>query len=174
MCSLFFATFCSLFARFDKVAYNYRVNSILLTAILLVLLVFLALSFYILLKIRAKYREIVDFVTPSGNNQPSQLAVVSEALSEMIGRAIVASLRGFLLGQKSIETRQANAAAGEEISASPIGSIVNMLPISLKKSLIKNPQLLDIAMGYLSRSGGSGGNGRPGGSGPSSQPKFNL
>lgn len=150
-------------------------NSILLTAILLVLLIFLALSFYIILKIRAKYREIISFITPSGNNQPSQLAAVSEALSEMIGRAIVASLRGFLLGQKSIETRQATAAAGEEMTASPIGGLVNMLPVSLKKSLIKNPQLLDLAMGFLSKSGGSGGNGHTiSTGGPSSKPKFNL
>lgn len=146
----------------------------MLAAILLVLLVFLALSFYILIKIRSKYREIVDFITPPGDKQPSQLAVVSEALAEMVGRAIVASLRGFLLGQKSIETRQANAQAEGELTTSPLGGLVNMLPISLKKSLIKNPQLLDLAMGFMSRSGGSGGNGRTGGSGPSSQPKFNL
>ena len=92
----------------------------------------------------------------------------------MIGRAIVASLRGFLLGQKSIDARQANAEAGEAMTASPMGGIVNMLPISLKKSLVKNPQLLDLAMGFLSRPGGSGGNGRTVGAGPSSQPKFKL
>ena len=126
-------------------------------------MVFLTLLFYILLKIRAKYREIVDFITPSGENKTSQLALVSEALSEMIGRAIVASLRGFLLGQKSIEVRQENAAAGENISASPVGSIINMLPNSLKKSLIKNPQLLDLAMGFLSK-GGSAQNRDNGGS----------
>lgn len=148
--------------------------SILLTAILLVLLIFLALSLHIIIKIKAKYGEIISFITPHDNNQPSQLAAVSEALSEMIGRAIVASLRGFLLGQKSIETRQANAENGAEISASPLGGLVNMLPVSLKKSLIKNPQLLDLAMGFMSRSGGSGGNGRTSGAGPSSQPKFNL
>lgn len=131
----------------------------LLSVITLCFLVFLALSFYVLLKIRAKYREIVDFVTPLSNGQPSQLAVVSEALAEMVGRAIVASLRGFLLGQKSIEARQANAEAGEAMTASPLGGIVNMLPVSLKKSLIKNPQLLDLAMGYLSKTGAGGGNG---------------
>lgn len=147
--------------------------NVLLAGILICFLVFLAFLLYISLQFRKKYRDITAFLTPIADNQASPLAKTFEAISEMIGRAIVASLRGFLLGQKSIETRQASATAGEEMSASPLGGLVNMLPISLKKSLIKNPQLLDLAMGYMSkdnhRSSGSGG-----GSGTSAPAKFKL
>lgn len=151
----------------------------LLSVITLCLLVFLASFLVVLIKIRRKYNDIVDFITPPGDKLPSKLAQVSEALSEMIGRAIVASLRGFLLGQKSIEARQANAEAGEAVESSPLGGLVNILPISLKKSLIKNPQMLDLAMGFLSRSGGSGGSsgmGASAGAGGNHQtnPKINF
>ena len=119
--------------------------------ILLCFLMFLATIFVVYLKFRSIYSQIIDFVSPPGDNKPSQLARVAEALSEMVGRAVVASLKGFLMGQKSIEVRQGNAEAGEAVSQSPLGGIVNILPASIKKSLIKNPQLLDLALGYINR-----------------------
>lgn len=151
--------------------YTIQVTNVLLTLILLILLVFLASFFVVLLQIRRKYASIIAFITPAGPDQPSQLAIVAQTLSGMVGSALVSSARGFLMGQKSIEKRQESAAAADEISASPIGGIVNMLPNSLKKTIIKNPQLLDIAMGLLHPSSGPGPSVA---TGQSSRAKFSL
>lgn len=144
--------------------------NILLSLILTCFVVFLALTFYILLKIRRKYTDIVDFITPTHDNEASALAKTFEAISEMVGRAIVASIKAWLIGQKSIEVRQGHAEAGEALSMSPLGGLVNILPNSLKKSLIKNPQLIDMAMGYINRNNGGGG----GGGSTASPAKFKL
>lgn len=76
------------------------------------------------------------------------------------------------MGQKSLEVRQANAETSEQIGESPLGGIVNLLPKSLKKSLIKNPQLLDMAINYMQRQGTRGNNGHSGA--VSSPVKFKL
>ena len=129
--------------------------NILLFCILLtnvILLASLALAF---LNIRSVFREFKDFITPTGENKPSKLAMTCEALSEMIGRSLVASLKGFLMGAKSAEVRQGNAVVGAGIDASPIGGIVAMLPKSVRASLIKNPQLIDMALNFMQKRGNS-------------------
>lgn len=131
------------------------VMNILLSCILLsnvLLLAGLGLAF---IKIRSVFREFKDFITPPADKQPSKLALVCEALSEMIGRSLVASLKGFLMGAKSAEVRQGNAEVGAGIDASPIGAIVNMLPKSVRASLIKNPQLIDMALNFMAKRGGN-------------------
>ena len=125
--------------------------NILLACILLsnvLLLVGLCFAF---LKIRGIFREFKEFITPPGDKQPSKLALVCEALSEMIGRSLVASLKGFLMGAKSAEVRQGNAEVGAGLDASPIGAIVCMLPKSVRASLIKNPQLIDISLNFMAK-----------------------
>jgi hypothetical protein len=127
------------------------------------------------LKIRGIYKQFVDFITPPAENQPSKLATVCEALSEMIGRSLVASLKAFLMGSKSGEIRQANAETGAGIDASPIGALVGMLPKSVRASLIKNPQLLDMALNFMQRNKGGQFPARPPDSNhSSSQVKFKL
>lgn len=132
--------------------------NILLAAILLTNVILLASLGLAFLKIRNVFREFKDFITPTGENKPSKLAMTCEALSEMIGRSLVASLKGFLMGAKSAEVRQGNAVVGDGIDASPIGGIVAMLPKSVRASLIKNPQLIDMALNFISKRGSIGSN----------------
>jgi hypothetical protein len=132
--------------------------NILLAAILLTNVIFLAGFILVFFKIRSVYQQFIDFVTPPAENQPSKLANVCEALSEMIGRSLVASLKTFLMGKKSGEVRAENAEKGQEIDASPVGAIVGMLPKSVRASLIKNPALLDYALSFMARKGGAASN----------------
>jgi hypothetical protein len=97
------------------------------------------------------YRDIIDFITPPAENIPSKLANVCEALSEMMGRSLVASLKAFLMGKKSGEVRQENAEQGAEIDAGPIGALVGILPKSVRSTLVKNPQLVDLAINFMSK-----------------------
>ena len=147
--------------------------NILLACILLTNVLLLAGLCLAFLKIRGVFREFKDFITPPGENKPSKLALVCEALSEMIGRRLIASLKGFLMGSKSVEVRQANAEVGAGIDASPLGAIVGMLPKSVRASLIKNPQLLDYALNFMAKRGNSSGL-SPENNHSSSQVKFKL
>jgi uncharacterized protein YneF (UPF0154 family) len=128
--------------------------NILLALILLVNVIILCGFAYAFVKIRGVFREFKEFITPPAENQPSKLALVCESLSEMIGRSLVASLKGFLMGAKSAEVRGANAEVGAGIDASPIGAIVGMLPKSVRANLIKNPQLIDMAIGFMQKRSG--------------------
>lgn len=130
------------------------VMNILLTLILLCNVLILGGIAYAFLKIRNVYHEFKDFITPSSETTPSKLAMVFESISEMFGRSMVASLKGFLMGAKSGEVRGANAEIGASIDSSAIGAIVGMLPKSVRSSLIKNPQLLDYALGFMNKRGG--------------------
>lgn len=139
-------------------------NNILLSCILLTNLIFLACFAYAFFKIRKLsgeirgiYQDIVEFITPEALDKPSKLATVCEALSEMVGRSLIASLKAFLMGSKSGEVRAANAETGAGIDASPLGAIVGMLPKSVRSSLIKNPQLLDMAINFMQKRGNSAG-----------------
>lgn len=132
--------------------------NILLAGVLLINLCIFGSIIFAFTKIRGVSREFREFITPQSDNAPSRLAMVFQSISEMFGRSMVASLKGFMMGAKSGEVRQANAETGEAIGASPIGALVDMLPKSVKRSLIKNPQLLDLAMGFMAKQGqGPGG-----------------
>jgi hypothetical protein len=111
----------------------------------------LAGLFFTFIKIRSVFREFKDFITPPGENKPSKLALVVESITELMGRSLVAHLKAMLMGTKSGDAKADMAATGEMIDASPLGMIVNLLPKSVKRSLIKNPQILDYAMGILAK-----------------------
>lgn len=118
---------------------------------------------------------IRSFVTPIDEKTGSPLAKVTESAADMIARSIMAQAKGFMLGlqsgQKRAETAiQADIAEGSGLGASPLGAVLESFP-ALKKTLRRNPQLIDMAMGYLSRkkgvaAGSSSDNGQ--------QPKFKL
>jgi hypothetical protein len=59
------------------------------------------------------------------------------------------------MGSKSAEVRQGNAVIGEGLDASPLGAIVGMLPKSVRASLIKNPQLIDMALNFMQKRTGT-------------------
>ena len=146
----------------------------LLTAILATNLIFLACFFFAFLKIRGIYKQFIDFVTPPAVNTPSKLALVCQTLSEMVGKALVASLKAFFLGSKSGEVRGANAEIGAGLDTTALGGLVNMLPKSVRSSLIKNPALLDYAMSFMNKNkGGSPGAGSQD-NGTNHQVKFKL
>ena len=149
--------------------------TILLACILLIMTILLCGLLYAFLKIRQISRSAVSFCTSLDEKQPSQLACVVEAASSMIGRSVVASLKAYLIGAKGNEAREANGVVRESIDASPLGGLVSMLPKKAISSLVKNPQLLDMAMNLFSKPGTGGGGGN-GGNGSSASPRarFNL
>lgn len=140
-------------------------TNILLFVLIGLVALLVALLLYVLIRVYIEYAKINEvvktFITPPEEGKPSALAMTSQAFAEIIARSMMAQAKGFLMGLQSGETRGKQAIAGDvvqdSLGASPLAAILGSFP-SLKKSLRRNPQLLDLAMGMLTK-GNSGGGG---------------
>jgi len=117
---------------------------------------------------------VLDFITPAAEGQPSALAGVVESVASMFARATTAQIKASLMGIESGATRAQKAIDGDiavDLAGQlPLGSLLESFP-TLRKTLKRNPQLLDLAMGALQRLGQgrvqdstamtAGSNGRP-------------
>ena len=115
---------------------------------------------------------VLDFLTAAEPGSPSPLATAADILASMIGRAVAAQLKTSLMGMESGlkrgERTIEEAASADIMAQSPLSGILDGFP-TVKKTLRRNPQLLDAALGLISKMGGSQvspGNG--------SRPRFSL
>lgn len=138
--------------------------NILIGAILIVNVALVGLVLFCMIRVRAVYRDMIGFVTSPGNNEPSPLARTVEAAGDMLARSLVAQAKGAFMGKQSGEARAETAIAGdiaEDLinARSPmIGALLNSFP-TLKKTIRRNPQLLDLALSKLAGAQGSGSQG---------------
>jgi len=138
-------------------------TNILLIAIILILGLALACSLAVFNRLK---QIITDFITPVEPDKPSQLANVTEVVAGMFGRAITAQIKTTLMGMESGASRALKAVEGDialdRTSQSPLAGLLGSFP-TLRKSIRRNPQLLDVALGVISdmasRKAGSGSNG---------------
>jgi hypothetical protein len=119
--------------------------------------------------------QIKAFIIPEDDKTPSALAKSLEVASDMVARSIMAQGKSFLMGLQSGQKRGENAVEAdiaEGQRGNPLIGLVSSFP-ALKKTLRRNPALLDMALGFLARKQSapvlSGGNG-----GQSEQVKFKL
>jgi len=105
-------------------------------------------------KIRELQRTIREFVTPKGQDQASPLANVVDVGADMVARAVTARIKTSLMGSQSGQVRQEKAVEGaiaEDVAraAHPLaGTLLDAMP-ELRKTLRKNPALLDFALSKL-------------------------
>jgi len=105
-------------------------------------------------KIRDLHSTIRDFVTPKGPEEASPLASVVDVAADMVARAVTARIKTSLMGQQSGQVRQEKAVDGaiaEDLAraAHPLaGTLLDAMP-ELRKTLRKNPGLLDFALSKL-------------------------
>jgi len=129
--------------------------NLLIAALLLGQIVFIA---WITAVCRGKIRElqntIREFVTPKGPEEASPLANVVDVGADMVARAVTARIKTSLMGQQSGQVRQEKAVEGaiaEDVAraAHPLaGTLLDAMP-ELRKTLRKNPGLLDFALSKL-------------------------
>jgi len=129
--------------------------SLALTALLLGQFVFIV---WITAVCRGKLRDlqstIREFVTPKGPDEASPLASVVDVGADMVARAVTARIKTSLMGSQSGQVRQEKAVEGaiaEDMvrAAHPLaGTLLDAMP-ELRKTLKKNPQLLDFALSKL-------------------------
>jgi len=130
-------------------------SNLLIAAFLLVQIAFIG---WISAHFRGKVRElegtIRDFVTPKGPEEASPLANVVDVAADMVARAVTARIKTSLMGSQSGQVRQEKAVDGaiaEDLAraAHPLaGTLLDAMP-ELRKTLRKNPGLLDFALSKL-------------------------
>jgi len=118
-------------------------------------------------KVRVMRDQLVAFVSPVSEGQASPLATSVDAAADMFARATMARAKMTFAGLSSGVTRQEAAVEGDIAEDSArmnpiIGGLMDSFP-TLKKTLRKNPALLDFAMSkLLERLGPSAGGGANG------------
>jgi len=139
-------------------------DNVLLLLILLVNALLLAGFFVLTAKFRAIFHEILSFITPVGEGQPSPAAQVYDAMASLF----IEKLKFTLMGLASVEAKQAKRLEGEIALAnasekSPLlGLAMTMFP-SLRKAAGKHSFLLDLALKKAAELGGSRGSPPPAG-----------
>ncbi len=153
--------------------------NILLAVIAVLLLVIVAFLVVTTLKIRYLFANVKAFLTPPSENEPSPLAGVGSALADMMARSLAAQIKATFMGKQSGDVRaeqavMADIAQDALADRMPLAAgILESFP-TLKKSLRRNPALLDFALSKLAGMGaGQAANGGNGGT-PASSPKFKL
>jgi len=150
-------------------------QNILLAAILLLNTVFLIVAVTVTVRVVKIFK---GFALPQAPGEPSALSKFVEASGDMVARSIVAQFKTTLLGMQSGAVRAEKAIAGDiaedTLAASPLAAL-GAFP-SVRKSLRRNPQLLDLAMQFLGPRLFGGNNGAaPDTKTPThTQVKFNL
>jgi len=127
--------------------------NILLALILAVNACLLGAILWFAWKIYRVYGEFRAFIAPESEGKLSPFANVCQVLADMTGRSIVATLKSTFMGKQSGEARGEQAVLGDiiESSANPlVAGLINSFP-ALKKTIRRNPALLDIAMNFLSQ-----------------------
>lgn len=153
----------------------------LLSGILLINLAILLLIIggviYARLKVVRIERIVRDFVSSPDEKTQSPLAQTVDQISQVVARAVIVQAKTTLMGLKSGDVRGEHAVqadivegmAGQQLPLA--GALLESFP-ALKKTLKRNPALLDFALSKLSGLT-SGGASRSNG-GNTSSPKFKL
>ena len=128
--------------------------NILLTLLLVINVAIFALLCVMARRIMSSYREIVQFVSAPDEHTPSPLSVIASSVSDIFARSIMAQAKATFMGLQSGENRadkgiSADIALDTVSQTNPaIGAILSSFP-ALRKTLRRNPGLLDLAISKL-------------------------
>lgn len=153
--------------------------NILLTLLLAVNLLILSLLCWGFRSCRRLLQQGRAFITPESEGKPSPLANITQVTADMVGRAISASLKATFMGKASVisknEAKVDNDIVMDSIGlANPlISTLLGNFP-SLKKTLTRNPALLDIALQKLTQGRAALTQGESHSGSDGHQVKFNL
>ena len=147
----------------------------IITALLIVNTLVIAL---LLLFFRGIMQGFKDFITPPDDKTASGLGNFVSAISDTISRSLVAQAKATFMGKQSGESRAEAAVEGDiaegMASQNPLlGAALSSFP-ALKKTLRRNPMLVDFALQKLGSMMVGNGNARQTGTDGKSQFKFNL
>ena len=126
--------------------------NILLTAILLINILLLAVFCGVIIKLRGVYR---DITTQTDEKTPSLFTQWIMTIADNFSRSLIAQAKATFMGKQSGEARaekgiDADLAEDSLNLINPgLGAILNSFP-ALRKTLRRNPALIDLALSKLS------------------------
>lgn len=121
---------------------------------------------YCLFFLRKKARQLERFISPKAEGETSPIADVFDICAKRLIKLAMVEFKTSAMGNASVTSRQEQAltrAVNEDaINASQplLGGLLDLSP-ALKKAVLKNPNLIEMALNYLSSRGQSvaaGGN----------------
>jgi hypothetical protein len=129
--------------------------------ILTALLAGLVSSFSLLLAMGVVYyvvkrkieRDLRAFITSPGENTPSPFAAIVQSVAGVFATSFTASIKGAFMGMSSVDAKNARReTAAAMTSSSPwLGAILSALPKPVVNRIMKNPELVSMAMGMLKK-----------------------
>lgn len=133
--------------------------------------------------IRRTYRKIENvlrqFTIPEKEGEPTPLYLFVDSISQAFARSVVAMAKSQLMANQSAVVRGEKAIEGDiaedlaNASSPAMAAVLGAFP-TLRKTLRRNPALLNFAVQKLMSMGGNKNNGQPAITGKSSQAEFNL
>jgi len=129
-------------------------DSMILAFLLLVSIINLTVIIVTLFRIRNIYRQFQEFITPVDDKQGSPLFQLTDAISQVFSRTLIAQAKTIFMAKESGIVRGQNRVdqdiADDMLSqANPlIAGILSQFP-QLKKTLTRNPALIDYAVSKL-------------------------
>ena len=129
-------------------------TNILLLAVLVIWLALAVGSILLFLRLRSAF---LCFVTPQKEGEASALAKTIDAIASMLARSLVAQLKTSAMGSLSGDVRGEKSVQGamalDMANQSPaLSTILGAFP-QLQKTLKRNPQMLDFALGMMQKLG---------------------
>jgi len=111
-------------------------------------------------KLRAELSEALQsFVSAADDGTPSPLAVVMDQAAMLLAARLAQQVKTMLAGVSNGASAEASNAQMEALGSAPgwIGLLANILPKSLKKKMLKNPQMLSVLAQFTGVNGKNGG-----------------
>lgn len=113
---------------------------------------------------RRARRFIQDFTESPEAGKPSPLAATVDAISQTFSQRLILQAKTSLMGMASVDSKNEKALQGElalglAAKDSPLLSVLARSMPTLGRRLVKNPELIELAAGILSKVG-PGNNGR--------------
>lgn len=138
-------------------------TNILLTLNAILLVLIFSVLTYAVIKIWRVYQGFRSFITAPDDKTPSAFAQTVEASGEIIARALVAQAKATFMGKQSGQARGEQSLQGAFIQdqasqlGGPAGLLAGVLTSfpAVRKVLIKNPGLIDLALGMINKKGGA-------------------
>lgn len=133
-------------------------NTVLTVLLLVIGLFDCFLWWYCLVFLRRKAKELERFVSPKTDGETSPAADVFDVCAKRLIKLAMIELKTSAMGNSSVDSRKEMAivsAVNEDkvnLSNPALGAVLDMLP-ALKKKVLKNPSLVDMALSYLASKG---------------------
>ena len=110
-------------------------------------------------KLRAELSEALQSFVSADDGTPSPLAIVMDQAAMLLAARLAQQVKTMLAGVSNGASAEASNAQMEALGSAPgwLGLLANIIPKSLKKKMLKNPQIFSALSQFAGMNGKNGG-----------------